>query len=101
MTVFKDGMGKTTRRTGRFSTAVPANKKTLCARGASDGGLDKNVQERHNWKKDNVCVWGEGGGQNMENGKSSLCEFQIKPVYLTSRDHTKTKYVTSLAIQVC
>ena len=70
MTVFKDGMGKTTRRTGRFSTAIPANKKTLCSRGASDGGLDKNVQERHNWE-DNV---GGGGGEtNTENGKSSLC----------------------------
>ena len=71
MTVFKDGMGKTTRRTGRFSTAVPANKKTLCARGASDGGLDKNVQERHNWKKDNV--WGGEGGYKIWRMAKAVC----------------------------
>lgn len=50
--------GKTTRRTCHFSTAwgkaVLAHKKMLHARGASDGDLDKNVQERHNWKKDDM-----------------------------------------------
>ena len=78
--------GKTTRRRGRFSAsgrkAVLANKEMLCVRGASDGDLDKNVQKRQNWKKDNMR-WGE---TNAENGESNSCEFRIKPVYPTSRD---------------
>ena len=50
--------GTTTRRRGRFCAAggkaVLANKEMLYVRGASDGDLDKNVQKRHNWKKDNM-----------------------------------------------